>query len=219
MKTTIKPSGYWTKDRCREAALLCKDKKEFRNNCVSAYIASYDNNWLNDICSHMIEYHKKKGYWSKERCQELALDCIYRNEFQQKYKIAYNTSLKNNWLDEICSHMIPCGNLNERLIYAFIFPDNYVYIGLTCNIIRRKWEHLNEQRKNTSVYKYILKTKNIPKLVELTDYIDVNDAIKMEKYYIESYINNGYKLLNKNKGGTIGYGGNSWDYKAHKRKK
>jgi predicted GIY-YIG superfamily endonuclease len=215
----MKPRGYWTKEKCQEEALKYSNRKDFRNN--KAYQAARKMKWLNDICLHMIEYNKKKGYWTKEKCQELALECIYRNEFQQKYKIAYNTSLKNNWLDEICSHMIPCGNLNERLIYAFIFPDNYVYIGLTCNIARRKWEHLNEQRKNTSVYKYILKTKNIPKLIELTDYIYVDEAIKLEKYYIEMYSNNGYILLNKNKGGTIGYSkkNNNWDYNTHKRKK
>lgn len=221
MTSTIKPNGYWTKEKCKEVALLCINKKEFRINYVSAYTVSYENNWLDEICSHMITYSKPSGYWTKEKCAELASGCTYRNEFQQNYKVAYNKSLENNWLDEICSHMIPCGNLNERLIYIFIFPDNYVYIGLTCNIERRKWEHLNEQRKNTSVYKYMLKTKNIPKLVELSGYIDVNDAIKLEKHYIEIYTNNGYKLLNKNKGGTIGYSKNinNWDYKTHKRKK
>ena len=215
----IKPKKYWTKEKCQEEALKYNTRLDFQKN--KAYQAARKMNWLEEICSHMIEYHKQKGYWIKEKCAELASKCTYRNEFQQKYKIAYNTSLKNNWLDEICSHMKPCGNLNKRLIYAFIFSDNKVYIGLTCNIIRRKNEHLNKQRKNTSVYKYILETNITPKLIELTDYIDVNEAIKMEKYYIETYIKEGYKLLNKNRGGTIGYSKNinNWDYNTHKRKK
>jgi predicted GIY-YIG superfamily endonuclease len=221
MITTIKPRGYWTKDRCRKAAILCRDKKEFRNNYVSAYIVSYENKWLDEICSHMIEYHKPNGYWDKNKCAELASGCTYRNEFQQKYKVAYNKSLENNWLDEICSHMEACGNLNERLIYAFLFPNDYIYIGLTCNIARRKNEHLSEQKRNTSVYKYILESGLIPELIKISDYIEVDKAIKLEKYYIEIYSNNGYKLLNKNKGGTIGYSKNinNWDYKTHKRKK
>lgn len=169
----------------------------------------------------MIEYHKPNGYWDKNKCAELASGCTYRNEFQQKYKVAYNKSLENNWLDEICSHMEACGNLNERLIYAFLFPNDYIYIGLTCNIARRKNEHLSEQKRNTSVYKYILESGLIPELIKMSDYIEVDKAIKLEKYYIEIYSNNGYKLLNKNKGGTIGYSKNinNWDYKTHKRKK
>lgn len=47
----------------------------------------------------------KRGYWTKEKCQEVALLCKYRNEFNKKYKVAYVTSSKNGWLSEICSHM------------------------------------------------------------------------------------------------------------------
>lgn len=48
----------------------------------------------------------KRGYWTKEKCQEVALLCKYRNEFNKKYKVAYVTSSKNGWLSEICSHMM-----------------------------------------------------------------------------------------------------------------
>ena len=47
----------------------------------------------------------KSGYWTKEKCQDVALECKNREQFKKKYKSAYNSSYKNNWLDEICSHM------------------------------------------------------------------------------------------------------------------
>ena len=115
--------------------------------------------------------------------------------------------------------MKPCGNLNERLIYLIKFSDNSAYIGLTGDIERRKYEHLHAQKRNTAVYKYALETELIPELIQLTNYLDVEEAIKMEKYYIQYYKDKGFKLINNDKGGTIGYGGKDWDHKKYKRKK
>lgn len=39
----------------------------------------------------------------------------------------------------------------------------------------------------------------------LTDYLELDEAVKMEKYYIEFYSKNGYKVLNIKKGGETGY--------------
>ena len=43
--------------------------------------------------------------WTKERCQEEAIKYIFRGEFKNKSRGAYDKSQKNGWLDEICSHM------------------------------------------------------------------------------------------------------------------
>ena len=61
----------------------------------------------------------KKLYWTKERCHEVSLVCKSRYELQKKYISVYISSLKNGWLDEICSHMIkktkPTGYWNKEL--------------------------------------------------------------------------------------------------------
>lgn len=44
-------------------------------------------------------------YWTKEKCQEVALLCKTRTEFFKKYTDAYYVSRKSKWLDEVCSHM------------------------------------------------------------------------------------------------------------------
>jgi len=55
------PNGYWTKERCLNESLKFKTKIDFMNNSNSAYIISYNNKWLDDICSHMDINRKPKG--------------------------------------------------------------------------------------------------------------------------------------------------------------
>jgi len=44
--------------------------------------------------------------WNKEECQKEAIKYYTRFEFQINNCSAYNSAIKNKWLDEICSHMI-----------------------------------------------------------------------------------------------------------------
>jgi len=203
-----KENGYWTKEKCKEEALLYKTRKEFFNNNQSAYTIASNNKWLDDICEHMI-LNKLMNYWTKEKCLEKSLLCKSKNEFRNKYETAYKKSLKYNWLDEICSHMQPNGNLYKRLVYSYEFDDKSIYVGLTCNSNRRYLEHYTT---NTSVNKYILKTGKIPKFKILTDYLEIGNAIEMEKYYVQHYKEIGYNVLNKNKAGGLGGGKIKWTY-------
>ena len=49
-----------------------------------------------------------------------------------------------------------------------------------------------------------MKTGIEPVFTELTEYLDIKNAIKMEEYYVNYYKSLGYNLLNKNKTGAIG---------------
>jgi predicted GIY-YIG superfamily endonuclease len=103
------------------------------------------------------------------------------------------------------------GNIFKRLVYMCEFIDNHVYIGLTCNSERRNIEHTITDT-DSSVHKYILKTGLYPEYKELTDYVDVEIAIKLEKDYIKKYEELGYILLNRKQGGGLGGGRIKWTY-------
>jgi hypothetical protein len=108
MSLRHKPNGYWTKERCHEEALKFNSRWEFEKGCGRAYEISRRNGWLNDISSHMKQpnpNNKPYGYWTKERCHEIALTCKTRKEFGVKYNRPYRNARINGWLDEICSHM------------------------------------------------------------------------------------------------------------------
>jgi len=86
-----KKRDYWTKENCQEESLKYNTRTDFRINSYSAYKKSLDNNWLDDICSHM----KVVGNLYKR--------CIYVFEFSDKN--AY-IGLTYDYNDRIGKHII-----------------------------------------------------------------------------------------------------------------
>lgn len=192
----------WTKEKCKEEALKYDTRNSFYVNSGSAYSTSAKNKWLDDICSHMIKLKHHEDYWTKDKCTELALTCENRKEFHLKYNAAHKFSIKNGWIDEICSHMTQSNN-NFRCIYSYEFSDNHVYIGLTYNIKNRNSRHFKEYN-NSIVYKYSKETKLEPTLIQLTDYLDIKSAKIMEEKQLNNYKQNGWIILNTAKTGSLG---------------
>lgn len=157
---------------------------------------------------------KSNGYWTKEKCTEEALKYDTKRDFKKFSHGAYGSSKKLKCYDEICAHMKPIGNLYNRCIYSYEFEDNSVYIGLTYNLIERNIKHMRS--KKSSVYKHMKDTNIIPKLIKLTDYINVNVAQIKEGEYVEKYRNDGWNILNKSKTGTIGSNKKIWTFEKCK---
>lgn len=191
----------WTKSECEIEASKYKTRNEFAKRSRNAYQASIKNGWLDEISSHMVSPYKL-SYWTKETCREEALKYKTRRQFMLNSRVAYNKSIKNGWLNEICSHMKTDGNKYKRCIYAIEFPDNKVYIGLTYNINRRLYQHLSDV--NSTVFKYKKISGLDPIIRQLSDYIDVDDASKLESDKLSEYLKNGWISLNMAKCGSVG---------------
>lgn len=143
--------------------------------------------------------------YSKDVCHEAALQCKYRSEFAKKFKGEYFAALRNDWLDEICCHMIVVGNHYKRCIYAYEFPDiegqKYVYVGLTDHIPQRDLVH----GRKGAVFSFC-KKHNVerPKPIQLTDYIDREEAKEQEGIQLAKYVSKGWVPLNRVKTGSLG---------------
>lgn len=216
-----KPKGYWNDyNICKEEALKYETKSDFNKNCSRCYKISTYNGWIDDICSHMIEIKKPKGYWNNyELCKEQALKYLSKSEFQKKSRTAYKNSLKYGWLNEICSHMEQVGDLYKRLVYVYEFSDKSCYVGLTSNKNRRHRDHMKiENNSPVSIHKEKIGTE--PVYILLSDYIEATDAQQLEHDTIEKYKNEGWDILNKGKTGknTGSLGGTTikWTYDACK---
>lgn len=204
-----KNNGYWTIERCREEALKYDYLKDFKEKSKSAYTKTIEQKWSNYVCSHLISLKKKSGYWTKERCYDEALKYKTRTEYYMKSSGSYSAAKKNEWLDDVCAHMIPVGNIHKRLVYSYEFSNNYVYIGITCNEERRNSEHLGEQ--NTTVYKFIKLSNTLPdKKILSNGYVDALDAQNLEKFWVDEYLKNGWNILNIRKTGGLGGNVKKW---------
>lgn len=180
-------------DECREVSSKYQNRTDLKKYSGTVYIYANKNGWLDEICSHMKFKQSPNGYWNNfERCKEVALLCKHKTEFQNKYQSAHKYAKKNDWLCEICSHMIPLGNKMKRLVYVYEFSDNTCYIGLTEN----KDDRFNEHMRKGPVFKHIEKSGLIPNYIILSDYIDVGDAQELEHVTKLKYIEEGWNVLN-----------------------
>jgi hypothetical protein len=101
---------FWSKAKCRNSALKCATKIEFKTRFRSAYNSALENKWIDEICEHMVRpiatsSKSKNLIWTKHECRKVAIKCKSRSEFKEKYRSAYNSSLKFGWMDELCNHM------------------------------------------------------------------------------------------------------------------
>jgi predicted GIY-YIG superfamily endonuclease len=189
----------WTYENCISEVKKYKDLKDFTKECSGALKAIYKNNW-NDILDG-IRSVKPAGYWTYDRCEEVTLKYNSISKFRKENGGAYYTINLNNW-NHLFDHMKILPNFYKRLIYVYEFDDNSCYVGLTCDIIRRHKQHMDDL--NSSVNKYIIETGFSPKLILKSDYIDVRESVKLEDEILKQYKNNGFNILNKNKTGSIG---------------
>lgn len=201
MEWKQKPHRYWTVDKVKEDALKYKTRTEWVKNSAGAYDVAHTLGIVDECCKHMIEIKKPSGYWTLERCKEEALKYETIKEFKEKNMKCYSAINSNKWTNELCSHMKATGHKFKRMIYAYEFSDNSVYVGLTCNEYKRNWCHFNEK---TSVKEYIDKTGLIPNYKIISDYINVEEARILECKTVEEYKSKGWNILNKNKTGCVG---------------
>lgn len=199
-----KPHNYkWTFEECEKEAKKYSFKKDFQSNSNIAFQKASKNKWLEYICGHMTEVKKPHKYWTKERCIEEALKYKHRNDFANKGKGAYSAAQKNNWLDEICTHMTYLGNEMLRYVYSFSFTDGSIYFGLTNDYKRRIIDHKCDP--SSKVFKHIKLTSEDPIFSLITpDLVPAETAQKLEKDLIKEYIKKGHLVLNIDKGGGTG---------------
>lgn len=153
---------------------------------------------------------KPLGYWKIKSNREYAASCCETRGEYFKYRGAYHVSSILKELDEfhLKYNWKTLGNKYFRLIYVFIFKD-FVYVGLTNNESRRYKQHITD--KTSPVYKHIQKD-NIFEYKLLTDYVDVETAIKLESYYMDLYLSLDYKLLcNRSFAGSLGSNNIKWN--------
>jgi predicted GIY-YIG superfamily endonuclease len=92
----------WNYEKCKQAALMCKTKNEFKKKFYGAVKFSKKNNFFNEIISHMKIIKKE---WTKEKCYEEALKYTYKKDFFKYSNDAYTYANRHKFLNEICEHM------------------------------------------------------------------------------------------------------------------
>lgn len=196
-----KDKRTWTDNEIRQEALKYDNVKDFREKSSDAYYAAFSHKIYDEVTAHM-----KRQYtldWTKDMVWKEALKYNTRSEFMDGNYAAYQQAHSKGWIEDVTSHMTRLGNLYKRIVYVYEFPDNSAYIGLTLNKEDRDRRH--KQKIKSAVFKHIQATGLQPTLKYVSDdYIDAEDARKLEHCTIEEYRAKGWNILNKASAGGLG---------------
>ena len=196
----------WTNEMLRKEALKYNKKISFQKGSSAAYQYAHRIGLFEEICSHMSANIK----WSDDMLKDEALKYHTRIGFQKGSISAYLIAYKRGVLDEICSHMVRVGNIHNRFIYTIEFENNNIYIGLTSNLERRKYEHINgssNKHVNELINNGINFTFNSDNILYSS-----NEASKIEISLVSEYKEKGYNILNISKPGGLGGCKTKWTY-------
>lgn len=213
---SVVSKGYWSKSQLQEEVNKYKTRSEFAKNNAYAYYKSIKMNILDELFKNHInngysDKQKISGYWTEEKLQEEVNKYETRNEFNKNNKSAYSKALKTNLLNKLFKNHINQGYAdkeewkeNSYVIYAYELEEfNSVYVGLTNNIKRRDREHLFSLKSKLSLF---CKENNIsyPKYKILEENLKSTEAQRQENFWVDFYKNNGWKIFNIIKTGSLG---------------
>lgn len=197
------PKSYllnFTEEEIIAEARKYDSRNGFYTNSPQHYTYARRHGMLDKAYGHLEPLLK----YDKELVAEIAKKFKTKTEFNKHAGGAYSWALKHKIIDEVCHHMEKRGNRKSKVIYSYEFvKENAVYVGLTYRPTNRDTSHRSET--SSSVYKFGVKVGYIPEMKILTDeYVNPEEANRLEQYYLDEYIQNGWIALNRAKTGTQG---------------
>jgi predicted GIY-YIG superfamily endonuclease len=131
-----KCKNYWTFDRCKEEALKCDNRSDFKFNSVSAYSVSHKNKWIDDVCEHMIY----RG--------NLKRRCLYIYEFDDNsvyIGLTYDINIRNYYHTNNKKSQVYKYKQKTNLNYTFKQLTDYLDVDI---IKKLEDEKIEEYRNN-----------------------------------------------------------------------
>lgn len=120
IKTTIKESGYWTKERVLEEGRKYSTKKDFLKNAPTAYSKANKYHWMDEMTWFQSDV-KPQGYWQvKQNVMEESHKYNSRVDFRWGAPGAYRASIDNGWIEEMTWLKRP-RNYNQKWTRETVF--------------------------------------------------------------------------------------------------
>ena len=200
-------------ETCRKSAKRFKTRMEFREGDPAAYKKAASMGWVDDFGL----YSPGSEKYPEEYVIELAKQFKYHRDFRLKYPLIYDAAFKRGTLDK-CKWLMRAYEKPEKepsfSLYVYEFKKtNAAYVGITVNKKARHNDHLQD---GDSVADYARSVSlKVPSPKYLKNGMSRKDAQKAEKAMIAEYRKNGWNMINKATGGSVGSLGS--DYWTKKR--
>lgn len=192
----------YTYEYCKNKIKEYKTIEELTKKNWSLLVVVRRNGWKELLSNLDRKIHKKYTY---EECVECVSKYEYFNDFYEENK-SMRAVIRNNGWEDILKKLKHKGSKYKRCIYVYEFyldELKYAYVGLTFDLNARDLKHRTDTK--SSVYKFSNeKNIKIPFPKQLTNYVDKNEASKLEGEYEKLYAEKGFIMLNKRPTGILG---------------
>lgn len=98
---------FSTIEECIDAAKTCETVREFQNKFVTCHKHCLKMGWWPEVRSYLYSPKTIKGFYTKEKCIELAKNCKSISEFVEKYRPARDSCIRNGYWLEIRELLTP----------------------------------------------------------------------------------------------------------------
>lgn len=198
----------WDRKSVERVAAKYTDVADFRINQSGAYSWCARNKLIPEITKNMRRSRRPNGYWTKDKCAEVAKKFNHRKDFEIAHPSAYVAARRNNWLNEICSHMVPKSSRLTRCVYEIVdHSARKAYIGITYSIPKRMSQHRASEKMK----------EHFPNGIELrplVENVSETTAQKLEHVHIERYKYLNYDVVNIRPAGGLGGAKRKYTYEV-----
>lgn len=186
---------------CQESAKRFKTRMEFREGDESAYSKSVKEGWINDFGL----YSPGSEKYTEAAIIEVAKKFTTHRDFRLFDKKMYDSAKHRGILDK-CVWLEKAYNKGQQPIYSLYVYEftatHAVYVGITVN---KKARHIDHLSKYDSVAIYANQiSEPVPKPLYLKNGMSRQEAQVAEKNMIAKYRNEGWFMINKAPGGSVG---------------
>ena len=204
-------------DYCRSVASTCQSRAELVKKDQSVYYKALAKGWIDEF-SEEFSYmdssdafrqtlHENGKYMTDDELEAEARKyktlAAFRHRSPSAYMRADNRGLikKYTWLKRCPKSALP---KNGDVVYVYEFGETHAaYVGRTINLERRDSEHRRKKNDSLNVYSAVTGIP-IPTPRILHTGIKVERGAELEQSEIERYRAEGWTMINRCRGGSIG---------------
>ena len=195
------PAGFWTYEKCYEAAKKYKTRDEFNKKDSKAYAAAYRHGWLDDYI-----WFEKKFKWTYDECLAVAKRFKTKREFELGHKGAYTAAVRYGWIkqfDWMVKNRVNVISENVDNVYMYYFEKyDAVYVGRTINKKRRDREHIFNTESDAVARFAMRHNIAVPSMIILEENLTLEKGQEREDYWVNYYKEQGYNILNSGRTGV-----------------
>lgn len=100
------PNGFWNNlENCLAEARKYQTKSAWQKASPLSYRWACKNAWLEKCSVHMVTSRVPDGYWTLDRCKEVASKYKTKVEWRSGDRASFSAANRKKWISQCCEHM------------------------------------------------------------------------------------------------------------------